>query len=109
MSLMAIHFNQSKVAPVASADGIERQSLLNKQRVPGILFELDRLTVQPGGHTTLETAPRELDFARPALRGSHAVRPGGICRPSDKAQCREQRRRTRPYGTQKTEKQPLAR
>ena len=48
MRLMAIHFNQSTVAPVVSADGVARQPLLNKQRVPGILFELDRLTVQPG-------------------------------------------------------------
>jgi len=62
MRLMAIHFNQSTVAPVVSADGVGRQPLLNKQRVPGILFELDRLTVQPGGHMTLGTAPRELGW-----------------------------------------------
>jgi len=59
---MAIHFNQSTVAPVALADGVVRQPLLNKQRVPGILFELYRVTVQPGGHMMLAIAPHELGW-----------------------------------------------
>jgi mannose-6-phosphate isomerase-like protein (cupin superfamily) len=57
---MAIHFNQSTIAPVLTADGVARQSLLNRQRVPGILFELDRLTISPGGRTALTVAPDEL-------------------------------------------------
>ena len=59
---MAIHFNQSTVAPVALADGVVRQPLLNEQRVPGILFELDRVTVKPGGHMKLGNAPHELGW-----------------------------------------------
>lgn len=59
---MAIHFNQSSVAPVALADGVVRQPLLNERRVPGILFELDRVTVQPGGHMMLAIAPHELGW-----------------------------------------------
>ena len=62
MRPMAIHFHQSTVAPVVSADGVVRQPLLNKQRVPDILFELDRVTVQPGGHMTLAIAPREVGW-----------------------------------------------
>jgi mannose-6-phosphate isomerase-like protein (cupin superfamily) len=62
MRLMAIHFNEHTVAPVVLADGVARQPLLNKQRIPGILFELDRLTVQPGSRMTLAIAPRELGW-----------------------------------------------
>jgi quercetin dioxygenase-like cupin family protein len=76
MRLMAIHFNQSTVAPVVSADGVARQPLLNKQRVPGILFELDRLTVQPGGHMTLATAPRELGWFQ-MIGGTASIRTAG--------------------------------
>ena len=57
---MAIHFNQSTIAPIITADGVARQPLLNKQRVPDILFELDRLTISPGGHKALTIAPGEL-------------------------------------------------
>jgi quercetin dioxygenase-like cupin family protein len=57
---MAIHFNESTVPPFATADGVARQPLLNKQRVPGILFELDRLTIAPGGRKALAIAPGEL-------------------------------------------------
>ena len=59
---MAIHFNQSTVAPVFLADGVARQPLLNKQRIPGILFQLDRVTVQSGGHMMLAIAPGELGW-----------------------------------------------
>jgi hypothetical protein len=31
---MAIHFNQSTIAPIITDDGVARQPLLNKQRVP---------------------------------------------------------------------------
>jgi len=62
MGLMAIHFNENTVAPVVLADGVARQPLLNKQRIPGILFELDRLTVQPNSNITLAIAPRELGW-----------------------------------------------
>jgi quercetin dioxygenase-like cupin family protein len=57
---MAIHFNQSTIAPNVTADGVASQQLLNKQRVPDILFELDRLTISPGGHKALSIAPSEL-------------------------------------------------
>ncbi|MGA9561316.1 MAG: hypothetical protein WBR32_09760, partial [Pseudolabrys sp.] len=57
---MAIHFNQDMIAPIGTADGVARQPLLNKQRVSDILFELDRLTISPGGHKALAIAPGEL-------------------------------------------------
>jgi quercetin dioxygenase-like cupin family protein len=57
---MAIHFNQSTISPIVTADGVARQPLLNKQRVPDILFELDRLTISPGGHKALAILPDEL-------------------------------------------------
>ncbi|HKS84202.1 MAG TPA: cupin domain-containing protein [Pseudolabrys sp.] len=57
---MAIHFNQSTIAPIVTAGGIARQPLLNKRRIPDILFELDRLTILPGGKKTLTIAPSEL-------------------------------------------------
>lgn len=57
---MAIHFNESAVAPAVTADGVARQSLLNKQRVPDILFALDRLSIAPGGRLALTIAPDEL-------------------------------------------------
>jgi quercetin dioxygenase-like cupin family protein len=57
---MAIHFNQSTIAPIFTADGIVCQPLLNEQRVRGILFELDRLTIPPGGYGKLTTVPGEL-------------------------------------------------
>ncbi|HET7912597.1 MAG TPA: cupin domain-containing protein [Pseudolabrys sp.] len=57
---MAIHFNQRTIAPIVAADGIARQPLLNEQRVPGIRFELDRLTIPPGGRGKLTTVPGEL-------------------------------------------------
>jgi quercetin dioxygenase-like cupin family protein len=59
---MAIHFNQSTVAPIVTADGVARQPLLDKQRVPDILFELDRLTISPGGRKALAIAPGELGW-----------------------------------------------
>ena len=46
---MAIHFNEKTVAATVSPDGVARQTLLSKERVPDILFELDRLTIPPGG------------------------------------------------------------
>jgi hypothetical protein len=76
MRLMAIHFNQSTVAPIVSADGVARQPLLNKQRVPGILFELDRLTVQSGGHMALAIAPRELGWFQ-MIGGTATIRAAG--------------------------------
>jgi quercetin dioxygenase-like cupin family protein len=57
---MAIHFNQSTIAPIITAVGVACQPLLNKQRVPNILFGLDRLTISPGGHKALAVAPSEL-------------------------------------------------
>jgi hypothetical protein len=44
---LAIHFNESTIAPILTADGVARQPLLNKQRMSDILFELDRLTIFP--------------------------------------------------------------
>ncbi len=57
---MAIHFNEKSVAATVSADGVARQTLLSKARVPDILFELDRLTVSPGGRKALTIAPGDL-------------------------------------------------
>ena len=55
---MAIHFNENTVTPIISADGVTHQPLLNKARVPDILFELDRLTIPPGGQKALAIAPQ---------------------------------------------------
>jgi quercetin dioxygenase-like cupin family protein len=57
---MAIHFNQETIAPLVMAGGVSRQPLLNKQRVPDILFELDRLTISPNGRKALTIASTEL-------------------------------------------------
>ena len=57
---MAIHFNQRTIVPVVTAGGISRQPLLNKQFVPDILFELDRLTISPNGRKALAIASTEL-------------------------------------------------
>ena len=57
---MALHFNESAVAPVVTADGVARQPLLNKRRVPDILFALDRFSISPGGQLALTIAPDEL-------------------------------------------------
>jgi len=57
---MAIHFNQSMIAPNVAEDGVARQPLLDKRRVPDILFELDRLTIPPGGRKALAIASGEL-------------------------------------------------
>jgi quercetin dioxygenase-like cupin family protein len=57
---MAIHFNENSVKATVTADGVASQPLLNRQRVPGILFELDRLTISPGGRKKLTIAPSAL-------------------------------------------------
>lgn len=57
---MAIHFNENTIAPVVTADGIVHQTLLDRQRVPDILFALDRLTIPAGGEKALSVAPGEL-------------------------------------------------
>jgi quercetin dioxygenase-like cupin family protein len=57
---MAIHFNQETIAPLVMAGGVSRQPLLNKQCVPDILFELDRLTISPNGRKALTIASTEL-------------------------------------------------
>ena len=57
---MAIHFNQSTITPIVTADGVACQPLLNKQRVPDILFELDRVTISRGDHMPLAIAPSDL-------------------------------------------------
>ena len=73
---MAIHFNQSTIAPIVAADGVARQPLLNEQRVPGILFALDRLTVPPGGHKELTIAPGELAWFQ-MIAGTAAIHTAG--------------------------------
>lgn len=73
---MAIHFNQSTVAPIVAADGVARQPLLNEQRVPGILFALDRLTVPPGGYKELAIAPGELAWFQ-MIAGTAAIHTAG--------------------------------
>jgi len=57
---MAIHFNQSTIAPIVAADGVARQRLLNRERVPGIRFELDRLTIPATGRKVLSISRGEL-------------------------------------------------
>jgi len=57
---MAIHFNESTIAPIVTADGVAQQPLLNQERVPGIQFELDRLTIPAGGRKALSIARSEL-------------------------------------------------
>ena len=73
---MAIHFNQSTVAPIVAADGVARQPLLNERRVPGVLFALDRLTIPPGGHKELAIAPGELAWFQ-MIAGTAAIHTAG--------------------------------
>jgi len=73
---MAIHFNQSMIAPIVTADGVTRQPLLNKQRVPDILFELDHLTISPGGNKALAIAPGELAWFQ-MIDGAAAMHTAG--------------------------------
>lgn len=73
---MAIHFNENTIAPVLTPDGVARQPLLNRQRVPDILFELDRLTIPPGGRKALAIAPDELAWFQ-MIDGTAATHTGG--------------------------------
>ena len=73
---MAIHFNENTVTPIISADGVTHQPLLNKARVPDILFELDRLTIPPGGQKALAIAPDELAWFQ-MISGNATVRTAG--------------------------------
>ena len=73
---MAIHFNQDTVAPIAVGDGVKRQPLLNKQRVPDILFELDRLTMSPGSRKSLTIAPGDLAWFQ-MIEGSATLHTAG--------------------------------
>ena len=73
---MAIHFNESTIAPIVTADGVACQQLLNKQRVPDILFGLDRLTISPGGHKALAIAPSELAWFQ-MIDGTATMRTAG--------------------------------
>lgn len=73
---MAIHFNEKSVAATVSPDGVARQTLLSKARVPDILFELDRLTISPGGRKTLTIAPGDLAWFQ-MLGGSATLHGNG--------------------------------
>lgn len=57
---MAIHFSENTVAATVTSDGVARQRLLSKERSPDILFDLDRLTLPPGGRQTLTISPGDL-------------------------------------------------
>jgi quercetin dioxygenase-like cupin family protein len=70
---MAIHFNQSTIAPAVMEDGVACQSLLNKQRVPDILFGLDRLAISAGGHKVLAIAPGALAWFQ-MITGTATIR-----------------------------------
>ncbi|MFD2181970.1 cupin domain-containing protein [Rhodoplanes azumiensis] len=59
---MAIHFNESEVPAVPLADGVTRQRLLDKARVPGVLFELDRIVLAPGAGVTFDIAADALGW-----------------------------------------------
>lgn len=73
---MAIHFNENTVTPIILADRVARQPLLNKARVPDILFELDRLTIPPGGQKALKIAPDELAWFQ-MIGGTATMRTAG--------------------------------
>ena len=73
---MAIHFNQREIAPIPGTNGVARQPLLNAARVPGILFQLDRLTVAPGGRAALPIGPNELAWFQ-MIDGAAALHTGG--------------------------------
>lgn len=73
---MAIHFNQSEVAPVTTGDGVACQPLLHPGRVPGILFGVDRLTVSPGGKSALSVLPSQLAWFQ-MIDGTANVRTSG--------------------------------
>lgn len=74
--IMAIHFNQSEIAPIVAADGVARQALLNEQRVPGILFALDRLTVPLGGCKEISIAAGDLAWFQ-MVAGAAAIHTAG--------------------------------
>ena len=57
---MAILFNESEVPPIALENGAARQPLLTAARVPGTQILLDRLTLAPGGETTLTVPAQSL-------------------------------------------------
>ncbi|MBI1205638.1 MAG: cupin domain-containing protein [Rhodopseudomonas sp.] len=73
---MAIHFNESTIAPIVTADGVTRQPLLNRQRIPSILFDLDRLTIPSGGEIVLSISPGELGWFQ-MIDGSATLRADG--------------------------------
>jgi mannose-6-phosphate isomerase-like protein (cupin superfamily) len=73
---MAIHFNQSEVAPTATGDGVNAQTLLDSARVPHILFRLERLTITPGGRAELAVAPTELAWFQ-MIEGTATMRIAG--------------------------------
>jgi quercetin dioxygenase-like cupin family protein len=77
---MAIHFNEKTVTPIVSANGVSRQSLLNKQRVPDILFELERLTIPPGGREALAIASDDLAWFQ-MIDGAATLRTAGRTTP----------------------------
>ena len=73
---MAIHFNEKTVAATLSPDGVARQTLLSKARIPDILFDLDRLTIPAGGRKALTIAPGDLAWFQ-MLAGSAVLRGEG--------------------------------
>jgi quercetin dioxygenase-like cupin family protein len=73
---MAIHFNESEVVSVAAGEGVRRQTLLDKARIPGIKFVLDRLVLAPGSALEIDVAPSDLAWFQmlegaATLRGAH--------------------------------------
>ncbi|MBK5959036.1 hypothetical protein CCR97_12570 [Rhodoplanes elegans] len=70
---MAIHFNESEVVAEALADDVTRQRLLDAARVPGVLFELDRIVLSPGTAVTFDIAPDALGWFQ-MIDGSATLR-----------------------------------
>lgn len=57
---MPIHFNVADIEPELIEEGTRRQLLLSPQKVPGIKFRLERITLKPGAAFRLDVAPGDL-------------------------------------------------
>lgn len=57
---MAIHFNESDVAPAPFGSGAQRQRLLTEERVKGTNILLDRWRLEPGGAVEVDVPAKNI-------------------------------------------------
>lgn len=77
---MAVTFNQAAVVSETVRRGIARQALLNSERVPGISFQLDRISIDAGASHQLRIADTGLAWFQ-VLAGSAELVHGGTRQP----------------------------